>query len=164
MQQRRNASGSRRLQSRAARERWVRSSEQITGIDRSTTRTLTLSCTKTLLRSMGTLTGPPTPSGDSARAPSTNRAQLLSELRNFSVTPGSRIDWDEIASGLALIRQNQSVDYYGLAGPLTRNDEYSVDSALSIFRLYEIEGDPMVFGTNVTCSQPLSDSLNSRSR
>lgn len=87
------------------------------------------------------------------------KAQLVTQLQAFSSTPGNRVNWNELVNGLEDIRSGQPVDYYGLTGPLTLNAEHSVDSALSIFRLYEIESNRLVFSTNVTCSQPLNDSL-----
>lgn len=76
---------------------------------------------------------------------------MADSVQLISRAPGTRIYWNNLNTGLELIRTNKEVDYHGITGPLTVGFNNKVDQTSAFFDIYDVKNNTYSSTSSITC-------------
>ena len=79
------------------------------------------------------------------------RAEVAEQVRRVARPPGERVHWDELPRALEVIRSGGDVDYVGITGNLTLDENGDTEQRAMRYRQERIDGTNIVFEAYRVC-------------
>jgi len=77
--------------------------------------------------------------------------QVREHIIPTSRGPGTVVEWDDLATGLALVRSGQPVKYMGVSGPVDLTDEGHLESTIETISVWRVAAGKVEPFVKTTC-------------